>query len=277
MKSIKDNTKLLVEQILNGNLLDANSTLASLVIEAENQRENQIRQTIFEAEGDEAEADDTEAVEDDVADEAPADDTEEGGDEAIDTTDIDEPTDGDPNLGDSLDNSVEDAAVSEGEMTEMSNDVVEINCEINQKIISKLYDKISNLKTTLNSKDMDHDTREYITLETKLSYYGNKLEELQSKTNPAIDQTKVEERINKIEAALKTLESEIGSTEEVPEVDDSIEAAEGDVDDLGDTTETAAEAEEGEAEEGGEEAEAEEASVEEGETEETGKTEEELA
>ena len=128
---------------------------------------------------------------------------------------------------------------------------------------------------------MDHDTREYITLETKLSYYGNKLEELQSKTNPAIDQTKVEERINKIEAALKTLESEIGSTEEVPEVDDSIEAAEGDVDDLGDTTETAAEgeaeAEEGEAEEGGEEAEAEEAPAEEGETEETGKTEEELA
>ena len=42
---------------------------------------------------------------------------------------------------------------------------------------------------------------------------------------------------------LKTLESEIGSTEEVPEVDDSIEAAEGDVDDLGDTTETAAEGE----------------------------------
>ena len=234
MKSIKDNTKLLVEQILNGNLLDANSTLNSLVIEAENQREDQIRHTIFEAEGDE-EVEDIE----DTAEEG--DEEVEGGEETVNTTDIDEPTDGDPSLGDSLDKSVEDAAVSEGEMTEMSNDVVEINCEINQKIISKLYDKISNLKTILNSKDMDHDTREYITLETKLSYYGNKLEELQSKTNPAIDQTKVEERITKIEAALASLESEIGSTSDVPEVEDSADAAEGDVDDLGDTTETAAE------------------------------------
>ena len=121
-----------------------------------------------------------------------------------------------------MDQSVEDAedqAVGEGEMTEMSNDVVEINCEINQKIISKLYDKISNLKTTLNAKDIDHDTREYITLETKLSYYGNKLEELQSKTNPAIDQAKVEERINIIDAALKSLESEIGSSDEISDVE----------------------------------------------------------
>jgi hypothetical protein len=54
MKSIKKETKLLVEQILNGNLLDANSTLTSLITEAEEQRENQIYQTITEAEGDEA-------------------------------------------------------------------------------------------------------------------------------------------------------------------------------------------------------------------------------
>ena len=125
-----------------------------------------------------------------------------------------------------MDQSIEDAgdqAVGEGEMTEMSNDVVEINCEVNQKIISKLYDKISNLKTTLNAADMDHDTREYITLETKLSYYGNKLEELQSKTNPAIDQAKVEERINIIDAALKSLESEIGGSDEVGDVESTDE------------------------------------------------------
>lgn len=233
MKSIKDNTKLLVEQILNGNLLDANSTLTSLIAEAEEERERQIYQTITEAEGDEADS----AADADVADETEADvEDGEGDEEGIDTTSIDEPTDGDPNLGDSLDNSVEDAAVSEAEMTEMSNDVVEIDCEINQKIISKLYDKISNLKTTLNAKDLDHDTREYITLETKLSYYGNKLEELQSKTNPAIDQSKVEERITKIEAALKTLESEIGSSSDISDVDDSVES--GEVDDLGDNAET---------------------------------------
>lgn len=126
----------------------------------------------------------------------------------------------------------------------MSNDVVEINCEINQKIISKLYDKISNLKTALNTKDMDHDTREFISLETKLSYYGNKLEELQSKTNPAIDQAKVEERINIIDAALKSLETEIGGSDEVSDVESTDEldetAAEGDEIE---ETETAAEGE----------------------------------
>lgn len=235
MKSIKDNTKLLVEQVLGGNLLDANLTLSSLITETEKQREAQIRHTIFEAEGDDS-ADDVEGVEDDSTVDG---DGNEG--ETIDTTNIDEPTDGDPNLGDSLDNSVEDGSVSEGEMTEMSNDIVEINCEINQKIINKLFDKISNLKTVLNSKDMDHDTREFITLETKLSYYGNKLEELQSKTNPAIDQVKVEDRINIIEAALKTLEAEIGSPSDISDVNDSagLEDDESSVDDLGDNTESA--------------------------------------
>ena len=95
----------------------------------------------------------------------------------------------------------------------MSNDIVEINCEINQKVIGKLYDKISNMKSQLVSLNLDTDEREYISLETKLSYYGNKLEELQSKTNPAIDQTKVEERISIIDKALKTLESEINGSD----------------------------------------------------------------
>ena len=38
-------------------------------------------------------------------------------------------------------------------------------------------------------------------------------QELQSKTNPAIDQTKVEERISIIDKALKTLESEINGSD----------------------------------------------------------------
>ena len=210
MKSLEKNSRLLVEQILKEKFLDANSTLASLITEAEENREEAVENSLND-DG----LDDTEGAEG-------AEGTEGGDTEQVNTDGIDEPSDGGPALGDSLDQSIEDAgdqAVGEGEMTEMSNDVVEINCEVNQKIISKLYDKISNLKTTLNAADMDHDTREYITLETKLSYYGNKLEELQSKTNPAIDQTKVEERINIIDAALKSLEAEIGGSDEISDVD----------------------------------------------------------
>lgn len=234
MKSLEKNSRLLVEQILEEKFLDANSTLASLIAEAEENREEAVDDSLNDG------SDETDDIE-----------SGEGGDDQVNTDGIeaDEPTDGGPALGDSLDQSVEDAgdqAVGEGEMTEMSNDVVEINCEVNQKIISKLYDKISNLKTTLNANDMDHDTREYITLETKLSYYGNKLEELQSKTNPAIDQSKVEERINIIDAALKSLEAEIGGTDEVSDVestdelnnDEDAEGEEGNVDELGDNADT---------------------------------------
>ena len=230
MKPLRKKSRLLVEQVLSESFLDANSTLASLIMEAEENREEDVAETLDDTEGTDTGADDS------------AENSEE-----INTDGIGEPDNGSPNLGDSLDGSVEDdadQAVGEGEMTEMSNDVVEINCEINQKIISKLYDKISNLKTTLNTKDIDHDTREYITLETKLSYYGNKLEELQSKTNPAIDQAKVEERINIIDAALKSLESAIGGSGEVSDVestdelDNTEESDEGDVDDLGDNAET---------------------------------------
>ena len=221
MKSLEKNSRLLVEQILKEKFLDANSTLASLITEAEENREEAVENSLND-DG----LDDTEGAEG-------AEGTEGGDTEQVNTDGIDEPSDGGPALGDSLDQSIEDAgdqAVGEGEMTEMSNDVVEINCEVNQKIISKLYDKISNLKTTLNAADMDHDTREYITLETKLSYYGNKLEELQSKTNPAIDQAKVEERINIIDAALKSLESEIGGSDEVGDVEstDELDNDEGD-------------------------------------------------
>lgn len=237
MNTIKNQSKLLVEQILNGNLLDAGTTLSSLISEAEKQRELKIQSIILEDESDDASAETAEAEDDSETTEG--DESTEGNDEEINTDSIDEPTDGDPSLGDNLESGVEDeSSVSEGEMTEISNDIVEITCEVNQKLISKLYDKISNLKTKLNGKDLDHDTREYITLETKLSYYGNKLEELQSKTNPAIDQSKVEERITKIDAALKSLETEIGGTE-VDDVDPSSEEADTEsVDDLGDDAES---------------------------------------
>jgi len=255
MKNLRSKTECLVKQILNEDYLDANKTLKSLILEAEEDREQDVADNL---EGDDAELD----QETDTTDEEGEFNENEGAEgegedeDEINTDVIDEPSDGDPNLGDALEDDISDQAVSEAEMSEMSNDVVEINCEINQKIISKLYDKISNLKTKLNEMDLEKDSREYITLETKLSYYGNKLEELQTKTNPAIDQAKVEERIQIIDSALKTLESEIGG-EDVEDVKSTDELDE----------ETAAEEGEGgeESTEGGEEGEGEEGEGEEGE------------
>jgi hypothetical protein len=205
MKSLKNKSRLLVESILSDKLLDANTILEDILQEAEEIRENEISDSLGNDVDDSMNVDTEGGEADDVED-------VEGGES------IDEPTDGDPTLGDNLnddlgDESDDENAVGNGELSEMSNDIVEINCEINQKIIGKLYDKISNLKSQLNSLDLDKDEREYISLETKLAYYGNKLEELQSKTNPAIDQSKVEERITIIDKALKTLESEISGSD----------------------------------------------------------------
>jgi hypothetical protein len=221
MKNIRNISKILVEQILSEKYVDANNTLTKLIAEAEEIRENEISAEL----GDEM----TDQV----------DETEETTDSS-ETDEIDEPTDGDPNLGDDLDDDLgsgedEDAQVGNGQLSEMSNDIVEINCEINQKIIDKLYDKVSNLKSQINSLNLDKNEREYISLETKLSYYGNKLDELQTKTNPAIDQSKVEERLEIISNALKALEAEIlggdsenmGEDVETSEELDSTEGASG--------------------------------------------------
>jgi hypothetical protein len=222
MKNIKDMSRILVEQILSEKYVDANKTLAKLVLEAEEAREEEIATEL----GDE--------MSDQVSE-----------DESTKTDEIDEPTDGDPNLGDDLDDDLgtgedEDAQVGNGELSEMSNDIIEINCEINQKVIDKLYDKVSNLKSQINSLNLDKDEREYIRLETSLSYYGNKLDELQTKTNPAIDQSKVEERLEIISKALKTLESEIlGANEDAM---DDVKST----DELDQVEETNADANEGE-------------------------------
>ncbi len=235
MKSLRSKSKILVEQILNENFLNANETLQTLINEAEENREEEVDQTLG-------------------SDEDLEGNTGNDSEETINTDGIDEPSNGSPNLGDSLDQSVEDSdsedqSVDEGEMTEMSNDIVKINCEINQKVISMLFDKIANLKTILNAKDIDHDTREYIALETKLSYYGDKLETLQSNANPAIEQDKVEERLNIIEAALKSLEAEIGGSNEVTDVKSSADLDEAEAE--GEEPEEPEEPEEGGTEEGG--------------------------
>lgn len=249
MKNIRNISKILVEQILSEKYVDANNTLTKLIAEAEEIRENEISAEL----GDE------------MSDQV--DETEETGDSS-DTDEIDEPTDGDPNLGDDLDDDLgsgedEDAQVGNGQLSEMSNDIVEINCEINQKIIDKLYDKVSNLKSQINSLNLDKNEREYISLETKLSYYGNKLDELQTKTNPAIDQSKVEERLEIISNALKSLEAEIlggdsenmGEDVETSEELDSTNGDEGteETDDVEETDEASEDESEDESEEESEE------------------------
>jgi hypothetical protein len=164
MKNIRDISKILVEQILSEKYVDANNTLTKLIAEAEEIRENEISAEL----GDEM----TDQV----------DETEETGD-LSETDEIDEPTDGDPNLGDDLDDDLgsdEDAQVGNGQLSEMSNDIVEINCEINQKIIDKLYDKVSNLKSQINSLNLDKNEREYISLETKreLTFVSKQLKKI---------------------------------------------------------------------------------------------------
>lgn len=197
MKTIKSKSRRLVQQILSEEFLEANDTLVSLLTEAEQDREDTISGQTLDQE--DAETDQTQTNDANLQSNQPSLDQ------------IDQPSDGSPNLGDSLDNSFQDNSISQGESDEMTNDVIEIKCEVNQKIISKLCDKIANLKTALISKQLDKDSREYITLETSLAYYGNHLSQLQTKTNQAIDQDKVQQKIEIISAALKTLETQIGT------------------------------------------------------------------
>ena len=262
-KQIRSKCKLLVESILSENLVDANELLKKLLNEMEEKREYDALRLISEQD-EEGGDDEGGAPEDADTDLDEAD--EEGGDEGDEDGE-------DPGLGDDLEDAQGDDgeeedenAVGNAKLAEMGNDQVELQCEINEKMISIYTDKLSNLKTQLNAMGLDKQEREYVTFEMQISYYSKKLRELQDKCEVTVDQDEVKERLDIIEDAIKTLESQISS---------------GDVPDVK-STEDLDEDEEGE-EEGGEEEEAEgeevegeeEAEGEEGEEEEEGGEEEE--
>ena len=182
--NLREKSRLLVEHILNKDFLEANSVLEKLISEAEEDRENAISAEFgFES--------------------------EEGGDET--------PNDGGEDV--QLDASPE--GMSDEDATKTVDDAIEIACQINAKIVAKLFDKVSALKQDLDNANLDQDSREFIKFDTSITYYSDKLQDLQGKTNPGVDQAKVEEALNKIGTSLDQLKGEIGGGSS----DDSIDVA----------------------------------------------------
>jgi len=237
-KEIKKNCKALVESILQDNLIDANKMLATLLEDIESERESQIAKLITEADED-------------------VDAAAEGGDEAAedegledDTEDEEGPADNDTDLGDDLDDAVDqpeedeeeeedENAVGNAKLAEMTNDEVELQCQVNEKMISIYSDKLANLKTSLNAAGLEKQEREYISLETKISYYSKKLRELQDKCEITVDQEEVKARLDVIEKAIEMLTNELkslsgASDEDVPDVESNEDLN----DDLNDEEET---------------------------------------
>lgn len=236
--NLRKQSLLLVESILDKDPLTANSIFQKLIMEAEEEREEE---TLVELGLDEP-AEETDDVEITATDET---------DESLENTESDI---------DSIDNEESDKLVD---------DIVEINCQINAKMISNLFDQIAELKTKIENLGLDESSREYLKYDVSIQYYSDKLQELQNKTNPGIDQAKVETAIEKISNAIKELSGEMsGDSDDSFEVNspDEVEAAaelDGDEtsEELTELEETEAEADETESES--------DAEIEAGETEET--------
>jgi uncharacterized protein YoxC len=111
-------------------------------------------------------------------------------------------------------------AIDNEESDKLVDDIVEINCQINAKMISNLFDQIAELKTKVEGLGLDEGSREYLKYDVSIQYYSDKLQDLQNKTNPGIDQTKVETAIEKISNAIKELTGEMsGDSDESFDVD----------------------------------------------------------
>ena len=166
-RNLREQAKELVNQILNKDPLSANKTFAKLIMEAEEQREEEVSDELGL---DENNAEDSENLNED------------------ETT----------------------SNTSNEETDKIVDDIIEINCQINAKMISNLFDQIAELKNKIENLELDPNSREYLKYEVTIQYYSDKLQDLQNKTNPGIDQSKVETSLEKISNALKQLEGEIG-------------------------------------------------------------------
>ena len=166
-RNLREQAKELVNQILNKDPLSANKTFAKLIMEAEEQREEEVSDELGL---DENNAEDSKNLNED------------------ETT----------------------SNTSNEETDKIVDDIIEINCQINAKMISNLFDQIAELKNKIENLELDPNSREYLKYEVTIQYYSDKLQDLQNKTNPGIDQSKVETSLEKISNALKQLEGEIG-------------------------------------------------------------------
>ena len=192
---MRKQAKILVEHILDKDPISANSIFQKLILEAE------------------------EAREEEVADELDLDLPE---DEAAGTDDIEVDADED-SIDETGDGTIEGMEESSGMPAEESDkivdDIVEINCQINAKLVSNLFDKIAELKNKIESLGLDENSREYLKYDVSIQYYSDKLQDLQNKTNPGIDQSKVEEAITKIQTAVEQLAGEVNGNSEEEELD----------------------------------------------------------
>ena len=226
-RNLREQSKLLVESILDKDPITANSIFQRLILEAE------------------------EAREEEVLDELGLDDETDTEVDAEVDTETDVEMEGDEETADELgmEDSVDD--MSNEESDKIVDDIVEINCQINAKMISKLFDRIAEIKTNILNLGLDENSREFLKYDITIQYYSDKLQNLQNKTNPGIDQEKVEIALQKITEALDELESESGETEaDITDVNtpEEVEADAGLTEDEveADVEETEAESEEGE-------------------------------
>lgn len=232
--NLRKKSRLLVEHILDNDPISANTLFQQLILEAEARREHKAA-IIAEADGDEDDdlelddIDDTENM--DADEETDADETEEDiddaeADEADEAEEFDEFGDTEDSI-ESLDNAEVEAA---------ADDIVEIECQINAKMISNLFDKIGELKNAVINLGLDENSREYLEYDVSIQYYSDKLQELQNKTNPGIDQSKVETGIQKIEAAIEQLMGKAGINDDsgIDDIDSPEEVAAG-IEDTEDT------------------------------------------
>lgn len=184
-------SELLVEHILNKDPISANSIFQKLIMEAEEEREEEVLAELDDSTDGSEDKEETEEIEE------LDDSTEEGGDEEFDSDDTE---------------SVE--GLDSDETNKNVDDIIEINCQINAKMISNLFDQIAAIKNNIEGLNLDPNSREYLKYDVTIQYYSDKLQDLQSKTNPGIDQTKVEEALTKISTAIEQLKVEVGGSNE---------------------------------------------------------------
>lgn len=187
--NIRKDAELLVEHILEKDPISANSVFQRLIMEAEEERE------------------------DEVFDELGLDDTE-----SVDAAETDEIA---TEPAESEDGSIEGLETDEADA--VIDDIVEINCQINAKMISNLFDKIAELKNSVEGLQLDENSREYLKYDVTIQYYSDKLQDLQNKTNPGIDQSKVEAALEKISTAIEELSGEVGGSNVETDSFDDIE------------------------------------------------------
>ena len=214
--SIREQSQLLVQSILNKQTLTANKILDKLIAQAEEQREQLINKLILQQD----ELDGLEDTDDDTAEDDADMDMQDGEDSE--------------ESGDDLDG--EEEEVNEADVDNKIDDALQIQCEINAKRITSMFDTIAELKQALDDKGLDANSKEYIKSDVSIQYYSDKLQEFQGKTNPGVDQSKLEEALDKIFEALEQLKGELG-VEGAGDVDTDVDTPEEvseDADDTGD-------------------------------------------